>query len=309
MDVFGNAKTAKLSLECACPKCGRQIVASRLAPHLEKCMGMGRNSSRIANKRIAKTSKSSSQQQQADSAFDSEPDLDGDGDSDWIETNSKPSKKSNAKKRKDKNGLTSNNKKSKSGISANMRQGRNGNSTFVANHNLTVTDIIGAASSSSSPANSDSGYISFETLINMDTGERESVFANQCAVISQTTKRACTKTLRCPQHSDEQRADIRRIFSRTRHKQAQLHSQSSSASSSSSGSAPNSVQSGHVIKSEPSSPYSTASVSQSQCSHLANTDNQNESTATTNTLATAPTTRSCSAPLTSNDQSTSPWRS
>lgn len=36
-----------------CPNCDRSLAAVRFAPHLEKCMGMGRNSSRIATRRIA----------------------------------------------------------------------------------------------------------------------------------------------------------------------------------------------------------------------------------------------------------------
>ncbi len=42
-----------LKYECACPNCGRNLAATRFAPHLEKCMGMGRNSSRVASRRIA----------------------------------------------------------------------------------------------------------------------------------------------------------------------------------------------------------------------------------------------------------------
>jgi hypothetical protein len=42
-----------LKYECVCPNCGRSLAAIRFAPHLEKCMGMGRNSSRIATRRIA----------------------------------------------------------------------------------------------------------------------------------------------------------------------------------------------------------------------------------------------------------------
>ncbi len=29
--------------ECVCPNCDRSLAAIRFAPHLEKCMGMGRN--------------------------------------------------------------------------------------------------------------------------------------------------------------------------------------------------------------------------------------------------------------------------
>ncbi len=39
--------------ECICPNCDRNLAAVRFAPHLEKCMGLGRNSSRIASRKIA----------------------------------------------------------------------------------------------------------------------------------------------------------------------------------------------------------------------------------------------------------------
>jgi SAGA-associated factor 11 len=58
LDVFGESSTVtmKKQYECTCPSCDRTLAASRFAPHLEKCMGMGRNSSRIASKRIAHSS-------------------------------------------------------------------------------------------------------------------------------------------------------------------------------------------------------------------------------------------------------------
>ena len=58
VDVFGesSALAMKKQYECTCPHCDRTLAASRFAPHLEKCMGMGRNSSRIASKRIAHSS-------------------------------------------------------------------------------------------------------------------------------------------------------------------------------------------------------------------------------------------------------------
>lgn len=54
MDVFGSTNSKK-AIDCSCPNCNRIVAASRFAPHLEKCMGMGRNSSRIASRRIANT--------------------------------------------------------------------------------------------------------------------------------------------------------------------------------------------------------------------------------------------------------------
>lgn len=52
LDVFGQVPTKK-QYDCPCPNCSRSLAASRFAPHLEKCMGMGRISSRIASRRIA----------------------------------------------------------------------------------------------------------------------------------------------------------------------------------------------------------------------------------------------------------------
>lgn len=54
LDIFGQAP-GKKNYECICPSCNRSLAASRFAPHLEKCMGMGRNSSRLASKRIQTT--------------------------------------------------------------------------------------------------------------------------------------------------------------------------------------------------------------------------------------------------------------
>lgn len=52
LDIFGNsAQDIKKFVECQCPKCSRVLGTAKFAPHLEKCLGMGRNSSRIANKK------------------------------------------------------------------------------------------------------------------------------------------------------------------------------------------------------------------------------------------------------------------
>ncbi|KAH8328173.1 hypothetical protein KR067_005080 [Drosophila pandora] len=52
LDIFG-ISTAKKPMDCTCPNCDRLVAAARFAPHLEKCMGMGRISSRIASRRLA----------------------------------------------------------------------------------------------------------------------------------------------------------------------------------------------------------------------------------------------------------------
>lgn len=49
LDVFGQPLSRKKQYNCICPNCNRNLAASRLAPHLEKCMGMGRLSARAAS--------------------------------------------------------------------------------------------------------------------------------------------------------------------------------------------------------------------------------------------------------------------
>lgn len=56
VDIFGQVYNQWKNKECECPNCKRLIAASRFAPHLEKCLGMGRNSSRIANRRSVRQS-------------------------------------------------------------------------------------------------------------------------------------------------------------------------------------------------------------------------------------------------------------
>ena len=55
-DIFGMPLNQKKQIDCSCPNCGRMVAATRLAPHLEKCMGMGRSSSRIASRRLTQMS-------------------------------------------------------------------------------------------------------------------------------------------------------------------------------------------------------------------------------------------------------------
>lgn len=100
-DIFG-ISTAKKPMDCTCPNCDRPVSAARFAPHLEKCMGMGRNSSRIASRRLASTKESSSSSSyfQANAGSDDEDD-------DWSE---KRRKKSSQNSRN--NGSKKNNGKS-----------------------------------------------------------------------------------------------------------------------------------------------------------------------------------------------------
>lgn len=43
-DIFGHENGSKRSIECKCFVCHRLIAATRFMPHLEKCIGIGRNS-------------------------------------------------------------------------------------------------------------------------------------------------------------------------------------------------------------------------------------------------------------------------
>ncbi|XP_018496325.1 SAGA-associated factor 11 homolog [Galendromus occidentalis] len=58
LDIFGKQVKMYGNYETTCPCCQRTMGAVRLAPHLEKCMGMGRISSRVASRRIAITERS-----------------------------------------------------------------------------------------------------------------------------------------------------------------------------------------------------------------------------------------------------------
>uniref|UniRef100_A0A671SQB6 Ataxin-7-like protein 3 n=1 Tax=Sinocyclocheilus anshuiensis TaxID=1608454 RepID=A0A671SQB6_9TELE len=75
VDIFGQVYNQWKNKECVCPNCSRSIAASRFAPHLEKCLGMGRNSSRIANRRLVSgnnTNKSESDQEDNDDVNDND---------------------------------------------------------------------------------------------------------------------------------------------------------------------------------------------------------------------------------------------
>ncbi|TKR64560.1 hypothetical protein L596_025070 [Steinernema carpocapsae] len=49
----GTSNGFRSKYECPCPECGRVIAATRFAPHLENCLGMGRNASRAARRKAA----------------------------------------------------------------------------------------------------------------------------------------------------------------------------------------------------------------------------------------------------------------
>ncbi|MCL4128578.1 UNVERIFIED_CONTAM: hypothetical protein GTU68_063270 [Idotea baltica] len=132
LDVFGQAPVKKQH-ECVCPNCSRNLAASRFAPHLEKCMGMGRNSSRIASRRIQNSTRESNSHLLVGHGSDD------DDDDDWYVDRKR--------RKRDKN----------------------------------------------SPRRSRAPKVNFQI----------------CGVVSEHTGKMCTRSIRCPQHSMEQRRAVR----------------------------------------------------------------------------------------------------
>ncbi|KAM3923833.1 ataxin-7-like protein 3 isoform 1-T2 [Leptodactylus fuscus] len=179
VDIFGQVYNQWKSKECVCPNCNRSIAASRFAPHLEKCLGMGRNSSRIANRRIA----SSNNMNKSESDQEDNDDV---NDNDWSYGSEKKGafSQSGAKKRKSEK---------------NPNSPRRSKSIKHKNGDLSVpTDPFKQYSSSSG--------ISYE---NLGPEELHTLLTTQCGVISEHTKKMCTRSLRCPQHTDDQRRAVR----------------------------------------------------------------------------------------------------
>ncbi|XP_019950194.1 ataxin-7-like protein 3 isoform X3 [Paralichthys olivaceus] len=159
VDIFGQVYNQWKNKECECPNCKRLIAASRFAPHLEKCLGMGRNSSRIASRRLATNNnmnKSESDQEDND-------DL---NDNDWSYGAEKKAKK----RKSDKNQNSPRRSKS--------LKHKNG-------------DLGSSLTSEPYKYNYNTG-ISYETL---GPDEVRSLLKTQCGVISEHTKKMCTRSL------------------------------------------------------------------------------------------------------------------
>uniref|UniRef100_UPI0037E80E62 ataxin-7-like protein 3 isoform X1 n=1 Tax=Semicossyphus pulcher TaxID=241346 RepID=UPI0037E80E62 len=157
VDIFGQVYNQWKNKECECPNCKRLIAASRFAPHLEKCLGMGRNSSRIANRRLASNnnmSKSESDQEDND-------DL---NDNDWSYGAEKKAKKRKSDK--------------------NQNSPRRSKSLKHKNGELGTT-----VTSEPYKFNYSTG-ISYESL---GPDEVRSLLTTQCGVISEHTKKMCTR--------------------------------------------------------------------------------------------------------------------
>jgi len=170
VDVFGlpvttitGLPTLKTVPQCECPNCDRSLAASRFAPHLEKCMGMGRNSSRLASRRIATNNK--------DTYREGQEGEDDEEDEDWIE----PGKNTTTSRRKrDKNSPK-----------------RNKSIKFRSN------------------GNDQDGLITPpQSYDQLSLEERRHLLTNICGVNGNGGK-ICTRSIRCPAHTDAQRREVR----------------------------------------------------------------------------------------------------
>jgi len=100
LDVFGQLPVKKQQ-DCICPNCSRNLAANRFAPHLEKCMGMGRNSSRIASRRLQNTGRIE------------DIDIENEVDFDWGYEFERKGKKGKREKEKDKDRFANSPKRAK----------------------------------------------------------------------------------------------------------------------------------------------------------------------------------------------------
>ncbi|NXL07708.1 AT7L3 protein, partial [Mesembrinibis cayennensis] len=182
VDIFGQVYNQWKNKECVCPNCSRSIAASRFAPHLEKCLGMGRNSSRIANRRIASSNnmnKSESDQEDNDDINDNDWSYGSEkkgwergrlwfepGDREVHLPQGKPCRRS----------------QSWGGVVELVCLGGTGQRWEAG--------VPGAA------------WLPLCLLTRPFSPQ-------QCGVISEHTKKMCTRSLRCPQHTDEQRRSVR----------------------------------------------------------------------------------------------------
>ncbi|XP_059488177.1 ataxin-7-like protein 3 isoform X2 [Neocloeon triangulifer] len=212
LDVFGQAALKNKQHECICPSCNRTLAASRFAPHLEKCMGMGRNSSRIASRRIANSSKegngTGSNGGGSSSAFPTGILSDDEDDADWTFGGTEKKRK-----RKDKHNNRKKNSKVKNGASASVTAA----AATVADHNF--ASMEGAVVPVEQSTTLSNGPLSYETLGVMD---KKSLLLQMCGVVSEHTGKLCTRSLRCPQHSDEQKRNIRLALLGSQYEQNQL---------------------------------------------------------------------------------------
>ncbi|XKL62953.1 hypothetical protein PGB90_005317 [Kerria lacca] len=171
LDIFNNSNSKETN-ECTCPNCKRTLGALRFAPHLEKCVGMGRSSSRIANRRILASSNSGKEVKYTEDLIESNGIFQSQNNVEWIPP--KTTRRMDARKKKDRINKHYKSKRKIDDLSAG---------------GIDVSDDF--------------------KYCNMNYEQKQHILAHMCGVVSEHTGRLCTRSVRCPKHSDEQRNNVR----------------------------------------------------------------------------------------------------
>lgn len=190
VDVFGQVISTMIGVpalkkqpECTCPNCQRNLAASRFAPHLEKCMGMGRNSSRLASRRLATSGKEANYRE---SGVEEDED-----DEEWIEPTKTIS--SSRRRHRDKNSP----RRTKISSSSSGGSARVGGSFISSKGDIYL--VTGPDGTLTPPSNYD--------VLSID--ERSNLLSSVCGVITAASKKICTRSIRCPIHTEAQRREVR----------------------------------------------------------------------------------------------------
>jgi SAGA-associated factor 11 len=188
LDVFGHTHhELKETKVCVCPRCDSSISVHKFAPHLEKCLGIGRNSSRLATKRPPVI-------------FDSDSTTDDDGD--YVPENKFPPKKSKKDIVKDKEKEKEPKDKEKDKLPSLTSSPRRSNKQPPPS----VSESVLPDSDKIKPSTLQHTEASFVLL---SQEQKKSLIGQICGVVSERTKRLCTRSVNCPQHTEEQRKEIR----------------------------------------------------------------------------------------------------
>jgi SAGA-associated factor 11 len=145
-DVFGQLATAKKQYDCVCPNCKHNLAASRFAPHLEKCMGMGTSGARVTSQRMARSSNKKGSEVESD---------DNSNDGDWTYSGDK---KVGKKAKKDKRVITSKKTKIKTKLKDDIDPQQYSSDSKTERSAANVWDM-----NSSSPADSSSTIASVKS--------------------------------------------------------------------------------------------------------------------------------------------------
>lgn len=199
-DIFGNTpQSLQKNVDCLCPNCERTLGATKFAPHLEKCMGMGRNSSRIANRKNNRTPVESDQEGAGVRSEEEE---------EWVY----PERRASKKARKEKLPSSSPHR----GSSSRPGPGRPPKNPQPSSSTLTNSTLT------LKPSQQQHNVASFLTL---SSDHKHSLLQQICGVVSERTGRLCTRSVNCPQHTEDQRQSLRRKLLSDRPVEVSLSSQ------------------------------------------------------------------------------------